>query len=298
MANVSLLCSHYSAFLKCAAFVMRVQNYRCSEDTIQQMALNNYWHFTSRPTSSDWSSHPPMSQSHFPSSGGFPSSGDFPSSSDWSSHPPMSQSHFPTSRAFPSSGNFPSSSDWSSRPPMSQSHFPSSGDFPSSSDYSGTMSDRDTATMDPSSSSLYGSTDHRGTPSDQYSSSDRYGTTPELYSSFSDHDSASSYHGDSSAPSYSDHSSASDYGHGSYKASLPYICMGELCNLLFFHWCKWNQCIYDHIGFFLSISSSILDSFCFPQRKRFYFLFSPFVSPYLVIAHFHWASFSGHRLCK
>ena len=206
MANVSLLCSHYSAFLKCAAFVMRVQNYRCSEDTIQQMALNNYWHFTSGSASSDWSSHPPMSQSHFPSS-----------------------------HAFPSSGDFPSSSDWSSRPPMSQSHFPSSGDFPSSSDYSGTMSDHYAATMDPSSSSLYSSTDHRGTPSDQYSSSDRHSTTPELYSSFSDHDSASSYHGDSSAPSYSDHSSASDYGRGSYKASLPYICMGELCNFLFFH---------------------------------------------------------------
>ena len=168
---ILLLCRHYAAFVKCAAFVMRVQNYRCSEDTIQQMALNNYWHFTSRPSSSDRSSHPPMSQSH----------------------------------------------------------------FPSSSDYSGTMSDRDAATMDPSSSSLYSSTDHRGTPSDQYSSSDRHGTTPELYSSFSDHDSASSYYGDSSAPSYSDHSSASDYDRGSYKASLPYICMGELCNFLFFH---------------------------------------------------------------
>jgi len=179
-----LLCRHYAAFVKCAAFVMRVQNYRCSEDTIQQMALNNYWHFTSRPTSSDWSSHPPMSQSHFPSSNGFPSSGDF-----------------------------------------------------SSSDYSGSMSDRDTATMDPS---LYSSTDRRVTPSDQYSSSDHHGTTPELYSSFSDRDSASSYYGDSSAPSYSDHSSASDYGGGSYETSLPYICMGELCSLSC-PWCKQNK---------------------------------------------------------
>ena len=232
-----LLCRHYAAFVKCAAFVMRVQNYRCSEDTIQQMALNNYWHFTSRPTSSDWSSHPPMSQSHFPSSGDFPSSGSFSSSGDF-----PSSGSFSSSGGFPSSGDFPSSSDWSSHPPMSQSHFPSSNGFPSSgdfssSDYSGSMSDRDTATMDPS---LHSSTDRRVTPSDQYSSSDHHGTTPELYSSFSDRDSASSYYGDSSAPSYSDHSSASDYGGGSYETSLPYICMGELCSLSC-PWCKQNK---------------------------------------------------------
>lgn len=165
-----LLCSHYAEFVKCAAFVMRVQNYRCSEATIQRMALNNYWHFIHQPASSDWSSP----------------------------HPPMSQSHFPPS-----------------------------------SDYPSTMSDRDTFTMDPSSSSLYSSTGHRRTASDQHSSSDHFGTTPELYSSFSDHYSTSDYQDSASAPYYSDRSSAPGYDGAMYESSLPYICMGKFCKLFF-----------------------------------------------------------------
>ena len=142
---------------------MRVQNYRCSESTIQQMALNNYWHFTSGQASSDLSSHPPMSQSG----------------------------------------------------------------FPSQSDYSGTMSDHDTSTMDPSrmdspSASLYSSADHSVASSDQHSSFEQHSTTPEL--------GASDQYDGVSAPSYSDHSSTPGYGHASYESSLPYICMGKLCS--------------------------------------------------------------------
>ena len=48
---------HYAAFLQCAAFVMRVENYRCSEDQIEEMAQDYYWFFmrgmpsSGRPTS-------------------------------------------------------------------------------------------------------------------------------------------------------------------------------------------------------------------------------------------------------
>ena len=51
-------CRHYGAFLQCAAFVMRVENYRCSEDQIEEMAQDHYWLFMRGMPSSDWSGRP------------------------------------------------------------------------------------------------------------------------------------------------------------------------------------------------------------------------------------------------
>ena len=134
-ANLPLLfCSHYAAFVKCAAFVMRVQNYRCSEATIQQMALNNYWHFSGGPASSDWSSHPSMSQTHFPPSSDY---SDTMSYHDTSTMDSFGSSLYSSSDHSRTSSDQHSSSDHHSTTPELHSTF---SDSHSASDYHGDTS--------------------------------------------------------------------------------------------------------------------------------------------------------------
>ncbi|KAL8562789.1 hypothetical protein ACOMHN_022664 [Nucella lapillus] len=52
-------CSHYAEFVKCAAYVMKVNHYHCSDDMVRRMALSNYWYLGQARSPSDRSSYPP-----------------------------------------------------------------------------------------------------------------------------------------------------------------------------------------------------------------------------------------------
>ena len=149
-------CRHYGAFLQCAAFVMRVENYRCSEDQIEEMAGDHYWFF----------------MRGMPSSGGPTSTMDpyrTPLPSDWDSY---RTSDMPSrSDMSDSLSDMPSRSDMSGRP----------SDMPSRSDISGRPSDMPSSSArSDRPSDIQGSSDQpmdssylHGSSSDEYFQSSR-----------------------------------------------------------------------------------------------------------------------------
>ena len=177
---------------------MRVENYRCSEDQIEEMAEDHYWFFmrgmpsSGRPTStmdpyrtplpSDWDSY---------------RTSDMRSRSDMSGRPSDMYSSFDMSDR---SSDMAGSSDLPSRPSDQSS---SSGRFDRSSD-------------------VFSSSARFERPSDIYSSSEHLMDSSHLHGSSSDdyvHSSHSPHDG---------HGSSSDRPGTDYRDSLPFICKGKL----------------------------------------------------------------------
>ena len=184
-------CRHYGAFLQCAAFVMRVENYGCSEDQIEEMAQDYYWFFMRGMPSSGGptSTMDPFGTSVRSDWDGYKSS-DMPSRSD------MSDRSSDMSRSSDRSSDMSRSSDRASDMPSSSYMSDRPSDLPSSSARSDRPSD------------IQGSSDH-------------------MMDSSALHGSSSDDYLHSSRPPYDDHTSSSDMPGVDYRDSLPFICRGE-----------------------------------------------------------------------
>ena len=192
-------CRHYGAFLQCAAFVMRVENYRCFEDQIEEMAGDHYWFFMrGMPSSGGPTSTMDHYRTPLPSDWDSYRSSDMPSRSDMSDRP----------------SDMPSRSDMSDRPSDMPSRSDMSGrssDMPSRSDMSGRPSDI------PSSSA------RSDRPSDIQGSSDQPMDSSYLHGSSSDE------YFQSSRPPHDDDNSYGGMPGEEYRNSLPFLCRGKLC---------------------------------------------------------------------
>ena len=168
---------------------MRVENYRCSEDQIEEMAGDHYWFFMRGMPSSEWSGRPTSTMDpHRPSA-----------SKDWSAS--SSSDMYSHSEWFDKSSDMYSHSDW----------FDKSSDMYSGSSQLG------------KSTVAYSSSDVFDKASDIYGSSDHPMYSSDLHGSKSD-DIYQSTH-----PTYGDHSSSHDMSGTDYMNSLPFICKGEFC---------------------------------------------------------------------